>query len=799
MKKVHLLAAFLIFGLAAMFTSCIETVEPAGIEELRNAKAELLRAKAQVELAQAQYKLAETAFKQAQADLKAELAKQEALKTAYWEAYYEVEKEKLMQEMKKNEEIFNAKMYELQQATEEAKVAYERAVESLKLVLATLEDDVAAAALYDLMYYESFTYEKSDVYTNSNGEPVTYWYTESVDGLLDLYDYVNDANAEYMELIREKAQYEFAYTPETFKAALVKQLAIEEGRQEALENELADLKLIAETPLEEFEAKFEEIRDKMTSLSDKYNQLLLGLTEDAEYLAAQNKLDEINFARTAKSELKFDVPVELQITNSQFDDLIDDLLTVYGSGTIYEALYYVYYNHYLEYYEDGSFMGYGYPAGFSVSLTLSDQLDLLEEFSDEIDTRLAATSDVVTNEQIDYEGWQAQLTAAEAEWLAAYMNFKKAYDEGKYASLDGFDARSIIINKYGKVNLEATEAGNAAYAAETDPLKKADARTAAQNAVRMKFIAEYKAYLLERTKLDGLKLAEAADITTIQDLTVAADLAKWAVWTGNTLAENDRFGVADLSTVPDGQGYAGIYNEVLDDIGYKRTVTELVTYESWKELGASAAGLVPGGLADKTFDAMDEYKDVLETVKNHAVWEALKETITTLYKAVLDKINDLNEQEITNIVLLERKAEALQTEISRISLEIAGLQDILDIMENVIGNETGYYDYDDAMDSINTRIEEIEGIDYSTDPVIMGELPQAKVYVAFLTNMLAAVEAGTYEEPLSDMITYVEAEIAAKTAEIEMLEALLAKAEAKKEYLLEILAGGTETTTPPAE
>ena len=56
-KWTYLVAALLMSGTAATFTSCIDTTEPAGIENLRGAKAELLQAKAQVQLAEAQKNL----------------------------------------------------------------------------------------------------------------------------------------------------------------------------------------------------------------------------------------------------------------------------------------------------------------------------------------------------------------------------------------------------------------------------------------------------------------------------------------------------------------------------------------------------------------------------------------------------------------------------------------------------------------------------------------------------------------------------------------------------------------------
>ena len=63
MKKTkYLVAALLLMGATTTFTSCIDNDEPAGITELRGAKAELLKAKAVVEQARAQYVLAQVSL-----------------------------------------------------------------------------------------------------------------------------------------------------------------------------------------------------------------------------------------------------------------------------------------------------------------------------------------------------------------------------------------------------------------------------------------------------------------------------------------------------------------------------------------------------------------------------------------------------------------------------------------------------------------------------------------------------------------------------------------------------------------
>ena len=56
-KWTYLVAALLMSGATATFTGCVDTDEPAGIEQLRGAKAALLQAKAEYESARAQEQL----------------------------------------------------------------------------------------------------------------------------------------------------------------------------------------------------------------------------------------------------------------------------------------------------------------------------------------------------------------------------------------------------------------------------------------------------------------------------------------------------------------------------------------------------------------------------------------------------------------------------------------------------------------------------------------------------------------------------------------------------------------------
>lgn len=140
-KWTYLVAALLMSGTAATFTSCIDNEEPAGIEAMRNAKAEFYSA-------QARYKAAEAAYKEASALIEAEKAKQEEIATRMKELQYQLAEaenqrdietiQMLLDEAKADHEI-SMKNYET--ALKEAEAAYQTALRDLDLIVAKLNSD----------------------------------------------------------------------------------------------------------------------------------------------------------------------------------------------------------------------------------------------------------------------------------------------------------------------------------------------------------------------------------------------------------------------------------------------------------------------------------------------------------------------------------------------------------------------------------------------------------------------------------------------------------------------------------
>lgn len=164
MKKWTLMVATgLLLGATPVFTGCVDNDEPAGISDLRGAKAELIRAKIAVEeanalliKAQAEYALQQAAVEKANAAYRnAEAAKQQALAdreaalTEAEKARYDLLIQQYQQQMEESALEHERYMYQLQANVAEAKAEYEVVLAEIKIAEATLSgtDRVSIAQL----------------------------------------------------------------------------------------------------------------------------------------------------------------------------------------------------------------------------------------------------------------------------------------------------------------------------------------------------------------------------------------------------------------------------------------------------------------------------------------------------------------------------------------------------------------------------------------------------------------------------------------------------------------------------
>lgn len=144
----------LMLGTAGTFTGCIDNDEPAGIEELRGAKAELLKAKAAVEQANAAYVQAQTAQLQALVQYQELVNKEKELQnqklelevklkeaqTATAIAAAQAELERINAELERNRLSWEEQLLTAKQSLAEAQKAYDDAMAALELSKDYLSD-----------------------------------------------------------------------------------------------------------------------------------------------------------------------------------------------------------------------------------------------------------------------------------------------------------------------------------------------------------------------------------------------------------------------------------------------------------------------------------------------------------------------------------------------------------------------------------------------------------------------------------------------------------------------------------
>ena len=285
-KKV--LSAILFSALFAgtgTFTSCIDTDEPAGIENLRGAKAELIRAKVAVEAANAAYVQAEAAYKLAQAEnekaqarwtaacaAKAEAeAEQAAAKTEADKAYYELQIAKYNKELQEIAVALKESLADKEKALAKAEFELEVALKQIEVAKALGLSDFKEATISNLEGKVKEAYQKLYGKDNENG-------------LGGLVGKVYDAEKELYEAMLDKA----AGLEKGNQDAYIPELELKVARKEA--NVVAKEEALAK--LQEFLEKDTETTDwraEIAELEAEIEALKKAITEKGvEIVKAKN-------------------------------------------------------------------------------------------------------------------------------------------------------------------------------------------------------------------------------------------------------------------------------------------------------------------------------------------------------------------------------------------------------------------------------------------------------------------------------------------------------------------------------
>ena len=358
MKKwTYLVAACMLAGATPVLTGCIDNDEPAGIEQLRVAKSELLRAQALVEAAKVDQMAAQNALIEAQAAYQEALAKTEEANARIQEAIADQEEAKVAlintENEQKKQELEAAiaalehqkEMWEIEKQNaltaaeqaikdwelsyKQAEVAYEKALAEL----ASLKGAVASQQLAVLQDYIADVQDKKVAMKDAEED-----IRQAQRGVQKAAAAVEESEAD-----KEYWQYDLArslkleqYKLEGIEAALAK--ANEEltefqnmeptaiaQKLDEVEAELAELnRQIADESLKKFEAEQAinaEYNVQVNALNEEKNQEI----EIPAFTFPEVTADALPFAWKNISQLEFDVTSYTWNSQYAYDVRLSDL------------------------------------------------------------------------------------------------------------------------------------------------------------------------------------------------------------------------------------------------------------------------------------------------------------------------------------------------------------------------------------------------------------------------------------------------------------------------------------------
>lgn len=279
----------MMLGVAPVFTGCVDTDEPAGITELRGAKAELLRAKAAVEQARvalvqakADLKAAEAESERANAEWISQMARKQEIENDFAQAKNELELQELQAKLDsvqtslaywKEEAALRheAKMAKLEQAAAEAQYAYEVALKEIEVAkaLGVHQDEVSLTALQTAI---------EDAYKELYG----------TDGVAEE---LRNANKKlYDAQLNKDAGIITDKNGEHFIATLEAEIAVAQAELASEEQALADLQELAKLDIEgtDWVAEINQLKEEVAQLKIQLQEKQAEksrLQAEPEYLA----------------------------------------------------------------------------------------------------------------------------------------------------------------------------------------------------------------------------------------------------------------------------------------------------------------------------------------------------------------------------------------------------------------------------------------------------------------------------------------------------------------------------------
>ena len=451
MRKVkYLVAALLLMGATTTFTSCIDNDEPAGITDLRGAKAELIRAKAAVETARVAYVEAQTRWANAEAEAKEIQNKRDDLKYQKEQATTEAEIARIQAELEINKLNWENWKINAQMELDKTKKEYEDLQEYL------------AAADNVLNGYEQQLL--SDAKTQ----------------LQEAYNYMEKAHSLYIGAQDDLNTAYINYDEETIKAGFERQLELKKFELAGLEKVVSEYQAQIEKDYgtADWEAEIKSLTDSIAKLELKRGSIVEEQTKyvnSDEYRAAEqavnttkNKLDNAKVEEEYKYEIPSEIVTDFKTKIGQ--NYADAYVVAEGSKSYFKVA-------------KGAKATSSDPAKPATAQDLAGILEIvdarIEDFNSEWDAVIDGADETA----------KANLEAAKKSYEAAVTAWKNATT--KYNNAKGFDGAA-----YDKIVKTAVDVIDKNYAIAIKPgtteTEKA-ANVAALNAIASALVTYYNA------------------------------------------------------------------------------------------------------------------------------------------------------------------------------------------------------------------------------------------------------------------------------------------------------------------
>ena len=517
-KWTYLVAALLMSGTAATFTSCIDTTEPAGIEEMRSAKADLLRQKAELQKALAEKQGIENQI----AALNVEL--QQAINA--WK----------MDSLKAKQDTLalslETKLLEMQQLKAQADYNLQKALEQINVDLITMKDDIY---MRELSYYKAlliggkyYKEDGSEGTITGNGA-----LTDFSDAQNTLLGYKLDQIAYEAQKPTFRPRLEARKAKEEAELAIHKSLlaTVEDLKAANTNDEAANTQLLAEkkNALKALDAKesekIEAINEAVAALKPTANEIAAeneklakleiytitktdALTKigDELHTALSSYLSDIEegFKETSPSSGEYELVSDIKFKAYNADDRATLLYNVKNSiQTEYSNAYETAYNS----------LNIGY---VTASNLLNEDGSIKEEYSSKIENEYERL-------KIDAEQVEEAYKAEQQAWLDAYKAYMAAlYDYNNYIK--------------GQNYYDATEKAINDYIGITDPAQKTLEKA---NTLRVLV----RTYIEKREKVDGaVSTATGSFYDTYKDALTDANKSAFDTYMTNYQTNNLLFG-----------------------------------------------------------------------------------------------------------------------------------------------------------------------------------------------------------------------------------------------------------------